>query len=123
MEVEKDNLYNLSASSSPHSFSFHDLSSGSLKEFTHEWSNVLKDIAVISSDWVIDLALIMNQVVPIFMQIFNFIFLTISSPIPIVELEGYHLAKKLFYFASENYMQIDGIFLIINKKKLSYSIT
>ncbi|PAV17666.1 hypothetical protein PNOK_0615200 [Pyrrhoderma noxium] len=100
-----------------------DLSSGSPEEFTREWSNVLKDIAVISSDRVVDPASIMAQVVPIFMRLSNFIFSSVTSPIPIVESEGRHLARKLFYFASENYAQVDGAFNIINEKKLSHTIT
>ncbi|PAV22274.1 hypothetical protein PNOK_0223100 [Pyrrhoderma noxium] len=100
-----------------------DLSSGSLEEFTREWSNVLKDIAVISSDRVVDPASIMAQVVPIFMRLSNFIFSSTTSPIPIVESEGRHLARKLFYFASENYAQVDGAFQIINDKKLTHTIT
>ena len=65
----------------------------------------------------------MSQVVPIFMRLSNFIFSTTSSPILIVKSEGCYLAKKLFYFASENYAQIDSAFSIINEKKLSHSIT
>ncbi|PAV20270.1 hypothetical protein PNOK_0289700 [Pyrrhoderma noxium] len=100
-----------------------DLSSGSPEEFTREWSNVLKDIAVISSDRVVDPASIMGQVVPIFMRLSNFIFSSTTSPIPVVESEGRHLARKLFYFASENYAQIDGAFSIVNEDKLNHSIT
>ena len=100
-----------------------DLSSGSPEEFTREWSNVLKDIAVISSDRVVDPASIMGQVVPIFMCLSNFIFSSVTSPIPVVESEGRHLARKLFYFASENYAQVDGAFNIINDKKLTHTIS
>ena len=123
MDTDIPDHHTPSVSSSHSSSSFHDLASGSPEEFTREWSNVLKDITVISSDRVVDPASIMSQVVPIFMRLSNFIFSTISSPIPIVESEGRHLAKKLFYFASENYAQIDGAFSIINEKKLSHSIT
>ncbi|PAV19092.1 hypothetical protein PNOK_0593600 [Pyrrhoderma noxium] len=108
---------------SPRQSSQPDLSSGSPEEFTREWSNVLKDIAVISSDRVVDPASIMGQVVPIFMRLSNFIFSSVTSPIPIVESEGRHLARKLFYFASENYAQVDGAFNIINDKKLTHTIT
>ncbi|PAV16894.1 hypothetical protein PNOK_0695800 [Pyrrhoderma noxium] len=100
-----------------------DLASGSPEEFTREWSNVLKDIAVISSDRVVDPASIMGQVVPIFMRLSNFIFSSVTSPIPVVESEGRHLARKLFYFASENYAQVDGAFTIVNEKKLSHTIS
>lgn len=100
-----------------------DLASGSPEEFTREWGHVLKDIAVISSDRVVDPASIMGQVVPIFMRLSNFIFSSTTSPIPVVESEGRHLARKLFYFASENYAQIDGAFSIVNEKKLNHTIT
>ena len=124
-------VHNTPASISPSSSPFlsprvsvtPDLSSGSPEEFTREWSNVLKDIAVISSDRVIDPASIMGQVVPIFMRLSNFIFSSITSPIPVVESEGQHLARKLFYFASENYAQVDGAFSIVNEDKLNHTIT
>ena len=126
MEVNNTPI-SISPSSSPFLFprqsSQPDLSSGSPKEFTREWSNVLKDIAVISSDRVVDPASIMGQVVPIFMCLSNFIFSSVTSPIPVVESEGRHLARKLFYFASENYAQIDGAFTILNEKKLSHTIS
>lgn len=57
------------------------------------------------------------------MRLSNFIFSTTSSPIPIVESESRHLAKKLFYFAFENYTQIDSAFSIVNESKLSHTIT
>ncbi|PAV21545.1 hypothetical protein PNOK_0150200 [Pyrrhoderma noxium] len=100
-----------------------DLARGSPKEFTREWSNVLKDIAVISSDRVVDPASIMGQVVPIFMRLSRFIFSSVTSPIPVVESEGRHLARKLFYFASENYAQVDGAFSIVNEENLNHTIT
>ena len=116
-------LHSLSISSS-HSFSsFYDLFSGSPEEFTQKWSNVLKNITVIFSNQVIGSVSIIAQIVPIFIRLSNFIFFTISSPILIVKSEGCHLAKKLFYFASENYAQINSAFSIINEKKLSHSIT
>ncbi|PAV19993.1 hypothetical protein PNOK_0492700 [Pyrrhoderma noxium] len=108
---------------SPRQSSQPDISSGSPEEFTREWSNVLKDIAVISSDRVVDPASIMGQVVPIFMRLSNFIFASVTSPIPIVESKGRHLAHKLFYFASENYAQVNGAFSIINEEKLTHTIT
>ncbi|PAV17063.1 hypothetical protein PNOK_0712700 [Pyrrhoderma noxium] len=126
MEVNNTPVSLSSSSSpflSPSQSSQPDLASGSPEEFTREWSNVLKDIAVISSDRVVDPASIMGQVVPIFMRLSNFIFSSVTSPIPVVESEGRQLARKLFYFASENYAQVDGAFNIINDKKLTHTIS
>ncbi|PAV24103.1 hypothetical protein PNOK_0117100 [Pyrrhoderma noxium] len=104
----QDNLYaqsfsSRSSSPSCHPSSFHDLASGSPKEFTREWSNVLRDIAIISTDQVVDPVSIMDQSQPIFFHIANFIAQATQSPILVVESSSRALSKKIVSFVLQNF--------------------